>query len=132
MAKFGIGVGEEFPVDDAAPRNSSASQSENPDNEHRGHWRGHRFLHLATRLAFLALIVAFIVWMFVPHGHMHGFAGPYAFYPYHHHFFFPFFPVLLLVLLLGFAFRHRHFCHGSHRWHRGHRHNEPRDRGEGA
>jgi hypothetical protein len=127
MAKFGIGVGEEFPVDDAAARNPPPPKSPDAERECRYDRRGHRMMHLFVWLAFTALIAVFLAWMFVPHGHMHGFAGPYAFYPYHHHFFFPFFPVLLIVLLLGFAFRHRHGCYGSHRWHGG-----SRDRGEGV
>src|ERR1700704_2397222 len=72
MAKFGIGVGEEFPVDE--PPNPPP-----PDNdEERGrrrHWRLHHWLHLLTRVAVLALIVSAIVWLFrAPH-----------FYPYSAH-----------------------------------------------
>ena len=112
MAKFGIGVGEEFPVDE--PPNPPPLDG---DEEHkrRRHWRLHHWLHLLTRVAVLALIVSAIVWLFrAPH--FYPYAAD-AVRPYPHHFFFPFFPILLIVLLIAFA-RRRHGCYGMRRhWH---------------
>src|SRR5690242_18783361 len=101
MSKIGIGVGEEFTVEDPPPPPPPPSEEERERRER--HWRWHRWLHLATRLAFLALIVSGIVWLFAgPHYAMSDAAG--AVRPYPHHFFFPFFPILLL-LLFAFAWR---------------------------
>ena len=117
MAKFGIGVGEEFPVNEPPARNASESDADYA--ERRRYWRQHHYLHLATRLAVVALIVSFIVWMFIPHPPMPmpmpaGMHGPYGF---HHHFFFPF-PLLLIVLFVlawrGFGRRHWHHHHHRH------------------
>ena len=119
MSKFGIGVGEEFPVRDAAPRNAAPPEG---DCGHRyGRW--HRVFHWALRLTFLALMVSAIVFLLRPHEFGAGFHGPYAFHPGHHH---VFFPILLIVLLALFAWRrggghHRHWHHHPHR-----------DHGEGA
>src|SRR5882762_5515378 len=116
MAKFGIGVGEEFPVDEAAPPNPPPPDDDERHRRRR-HGRWHSVLHLLTRVAVLALIVSAIVWMFRPHGFYAGPYAPYAFHPYPHHFFFPFFPVLLIVALIVFA-RRRHGCYGMrHHWH---------------
>ena len=120
MTKIGIGVGEEFPVDNATPSNPPPPDDEEERKRRRRHWRWHLFLHLLTRVALIALIVSAIVWMFRPQGF---YPGPYAadaLHPYPHHFFFPFFPVLLIVLLIVFALRRHH--HGMHRhWHHEHR-----------
>jgi hypothetical protein len=133
MAKIGVGVGEEFPVDDAQPP-KSPPPGEPPPREpwhHRGGW--HFALHVLARVALIALLIGGIAWLFSGHG-FHGYAyGPYAFHPmYHRGFFFPFFPVLLIVLLVGFAFRRHHYygpgCYGygMRRWHD----EMHRDRGE--
>jgi len=119
MAKFGIGVGEEFPVNEPPARNASESDADYA--ERRRYGRHHHYLHLATRLAVVALIVSFIVWMFIPHPPMPMPAGMHGPYGFHHHFFFPF-PLLLIVLFVlawrGFGRRHWHHHH--------HRHDEPR------
>ncbi len=120
MSKIGIGVGSEFPVDDAnAPPPPPANGATGGDNGRRRSWRGHLVLHILTRLAFIALVIAAIVWMFSPH---YFYAGPYAqlpsrAYPYpHHFFFFPFFPILLIALF-ALVWRRRG-CYGRHRhWH---------------
>ena len=111
MAKFGIGVGEEFPVDEA--RTPPPSNPDDRERDRRRHWRRHGFLHLVTRVAFFALIVSGIAWLFRPH-YFYGPYAPYAFHPYTHHVFFPFFPVLLIAVLLSFAWR-RHGCYGMRR-----------------
>jgi hypothetical protein len=123
MAKYGIGVGEEFPVSDPPPPPSPPNP---PDDDHHRHRGWHIALHVITKIALFALVVGALVWLFQPHG-VHGYFGPYAYYP-AHHFFFPFFPILLLVLFLSFAFRrHRYWGHhhpygygcdgGWRRWH---------------
>src|SRR5258706_3921137 len=107
MAKFGIGVGEEFPVDEAAPPNPPPPDDDEARRRRR-HWRLHWVLHLLTRVALIALIVSGIVWLFrVPH--FYPYAAD-AVHPYPHHFFFPFFPVLLILALIVFA-RRRHRCY---------------------
>ena len=113
MAKFGIGVGEEFPVDEPA---NPPPPDNDEDRKRRRHWRLHHWLHLLTRVAVLALIVSAIVWMFrAPH--FYPYAAD-AVRPYPHHFFFPFFPILLVLLLFAFV-RRRHGCYGMrHHWHR--------------
>ena len=116
MSKFGICVGEEFPIDDAAPRPPSE-----PDGEthcRRGRW--HRVFHWAARLTFLALMVSAIVWLLRPR-EFDGVHGPYMFHPGHHHVVFPFLLLALLFLVAWRRGRHHH-----HHWHR-HPH-----RGEGA
>ena len=134
MAKFGIGVGEEFPVDDASPRNPQPPRKD--DSEERRRRRRWHVVHLLTRFVFLALIVSLIVWLFVPHGHMHDYLGhDYfghdSFYPYHHHFFlFPWFPILLIVFLFAFA-RRRHGCYGPYHWHRDWHRDAHKDKAEG-
>lgn len=112
MAKFGIGVGEEFPVDEPA---NPPPPNDDEERRRRHHWRLHHWLHLLTRVTVLALIVSAIVWMFrAPH--FYPYAGD-AVRPYPHHFFFPFFPILLIVLLIAFA-RRSHGCYGMRRhWH---------------
>ena len=124
MAKFGIGVGEEFPVDEPPPRNPAESDADYA--ERRRYWRQHYYLHLATRLAVIALIVAFIVWMFIPPPMVTVPDGAHAYYGYHRHFFpFP----LLFILLFVLAWRaigHRRWHH-HHHWHDGRR---DRDREE--
>jgi hypothetical protein len=116
MAKFGIGVGEEFPVDE--PPNPPPPDDDE-ERRRRRHWRWHFVLHLLTRVALLALIISAIVWLFrAPH--FYPYAAD-AFHPYPYHFFFPIFPVLLIVLLIAFARRHRG-CYGMRRhWHHEHR-----------
>jgi cytochrome b subunit of formate dehydrogenase len=114
MTKIGIGVGEEFPVDEAAP--PVPPENDDERRERRRRWRRHRILHLVTRVALIALIVSGIAWLLRP-GFYTGPVGPYAFHPYTHHFFFPFFPILLIVLLFALV-RRRHGCYGMHRhWH---------------
>ena len=119
MSKFGIGVGEEFPVDDAPPP-KTPPEGENWRPRHSG-W--HFFFHVVAKLALVALVIGGLFWLFHAPGYGY-FHGPYAFTPYpHHFFFFPFFPILFLVLLIGFAFRrHHHYGYGCRgdgfrRWH---------------
>lgn len=108
MAKFGIGVGEEFPAGDPSPDRLP------PDHRHRrGGW--HITLHIALRLAVIALVIGAFVWLF------HGFGGPYA--GPHRYGFFPFFPLLIIVLLI-FALRRRHYC--GHGWRMRYRYDEMR------
>jgi hypothetical protein len=122
MAKFGIGVGEEFPVDEPPARNPSENEADYAVR--RRYWRQHFYLHLATRLAFIALIVAFIVWMFIPHAAVPLADGAQGYYGYRHHYFFPF--PLLLILLFVLAMR----AMGHRRWHHHHHwHDGPRRRG---
>jgi hypothetical protein len=126
MAKYGIGVGEEFPVDE--PNNPPPPEDDDERRKMRRRWRRHHFLHLLTRIALIALVITGIAWLFRPHYFSPGPYAPYAFYPYPHHFFFPFFPVLLIGLLIAFAWR-RGGCYGMrHHWH-DHPHD---DRREGA
>ena len=115
MAKFGIGVGEEFPVEEPQRK---PEESEEALAERRRYWRRHQMLHLATRIAVIALILAAIVWMFVPHPYAAGPYAPYG-YGYHRHFFFPFFP-LLLFFVIAMAWRRGGCWRGRH-WHHGHR-----------
>jgi hypothetical protein len=89
------------------------------------HWRWHRWLHIATRVAFLALIVAAIVWMFGAPHYMPTAAATGAIRPYPHHFF-PFFPIFLL-LLVAFAWRRRGCYGGRGHWHRHHHHDHRHD-----
>ena len=126
MTKFGIGVGEDFPVDE--PNNPPPPEDDDERRKMRRHWRRHHSLHVLTRIALIALVITGIAWLFRPHYFSAGPYAPYAFYPYPHHFYFPFFPVLLIAVLLAFAWRRGH-CHGMrHHWHE-----HPRDdRREGA
>jgi hypothetical protein len=113
MTKIGVGVGEEFPVDEPPP--SQPDPEREADREaRRRHWRQHHYLYIATRIAVIALIVAFIVWMFVPHAAVVS-ANAAGGYPYQRHFFFPFFP-LLLIFLFAFAWRRRGCSYGRHHW----------------
>ena len=131
MAKFGIGVGEEFPVEEAGPPGPPNPE----DSEHRRRrWRRFYFLHLLMRIAFVALIVSALVWLFRPVRPFYPdpYLLPYGLNPYPHHFFFPFFPVLLVGLLIALLLRRRScYGHGWQYWHR----NGPNGgdhRGEGA
>lgn len=111
MAKFGIGVGEEFPAGEPTPDLLS------PDHPHRhGGWRV--ALHIAFRLAVIALVIGAAVALF------HGFGGPYPGpYGYHRYGFFPFFPLLVIVLLI-LALRRGHYC--GHGWRMRYRYDEMR------
>ena len=118
MAKFGIGVGEEFPINE--PPGRGPSESEADYAERRRHWRRHYWLHVATtRIAVIALIVAFIVWMFIPQPMPVLPDGARGYYGYRHHFFpFP----LLMILLFALAWRalaHRRWHHHHHHWDHG-------------
>ena len=122
MAKFGIGVGEEFPVNEPPARGPSESEADYA--ERRRYWRQHYWLHVATRVAVIALIVAFIVWMFIPHPMPVIPEGARGYYGYRHHFF----PFPLLMILL-FALAWRALAH--RRWHHHHHHYDaPHSRGE--
>lgn len=122
MSKIGVGVGEEFPVDDAKVPPTPPPGGNDGNEPERRYWRRRFFLHLLTRIAFIALVIAAIVWMFSPH---YFYPGPYAhlppfgYYPYSHHFFFPLFPILLIAFF-AFAWRRRG-CYGYHRHWGGHR-----------
>lgn len=104
MPKIDIAAGEEFPASEPP-----AIPPESGPPRHRFRW--HFALHLLTRLAFLALLIGALVWMFHGYGEPVSGYGPYAARP--HHFFFPF----LLLLLLIFAFRRGRHCHYGY-WHR--------------
>ena len=120
MTKIGVGVGEEFPVDEPPPPKPDPERDAALEARER-YWRRHHYLHVATRVAFIALIAALIVWMFVAPLYVAPIAASGAVH--HPHFFFPFFP-LLLILLFAFAWRRRAGCHyGHHHWH-----DEPRSR----
>jgi hypothetical protein len=124
MTKIGIGVGEDFPVDDATTPPTPPPGNSGHDNHERRHWRRRFLLHILTRVGFIAAVIAAIVWMFSP-GYFYP--GPYArlppygYYPYpHHFFFFPFFPILLIAIV-ALAWRRRG-CYGHRRhWHDGRR-----------
>jgi nitrate reductase NapE component len=86
VSKIGIGIGEDFPVEDAKTPPIPPPDGPGSDDARRRHWRWHFFLHLVTRIAFIALIIAAIVWMFSlhyfspgPYAHL----PPYGYYPYH-------------------------------------------------
>jgi len=129
MAKLGVGVGEEFPVDEAAPKeptqetNESQSRCGGGGHWHGpGHWHGHGRWHFAGhvlfRLAILGLLIGGALSFFGRHYDHDSF---HAIYPYPHHFFFPFFWIALLVALVFWRSRwhHRH-------WHHGHGHDHSR------
>jgi hypothetical protein len=98
MAKFGIGVGEEFPAGEPSP------EPPPPDRPHRrGGW--HIALHIALRLAVIALVIGAAVWLF------QGFGSPYP--GQYRYGFFPLFSLLAIVLLI-FALRRGHYC--GHGW----------------
>jgi hypothetical protein len=133
MAKLGIGVGEEFPVEEAGPPSPPTPEDE---GRRRRRWRRFYFLGLLTRLAVIALIVSALVWLFRPRAQFYPdpYLLPYGFYPYPHHFFFPFFPLLLVGLLIAILLRRRS-CYGPRYWHDRHHWHGPNgaDRnGEGA
>jgi hypothetical protein len=129
MAKLGVGVGEEFPVDEAAPKEpapeSTGSDSGGSDSGGSGrcggghwhgrgpsHWHSHGRWHFAGhvlfRLAILALLIGGALSFFGRH-----FDGPHGFapYPHHHFFFFPFFWIALIVALVFWRghWRRRHW-----------------------
>ena len=121
MAKVGVGVGEEFPVEEAGP--SGSASDPNGSKRHcgrgghgHGHGRWHFAGHVLFRLAILALLIGAVLSFF---GRHYDHASLHGFYPYPHHFFFPFFPVLLIGLLLALLWRRG-------RWHHRHWHDEPR------
>src|SRR5215831_8168445 len=98
MTKFGVGVGEEFPVEDAKPA-EPPPPDEGAEQRWR-RWRRHGFFHFLARLALIALVVAAIVWLSGPRVYVYPdpYLLPYGPYPYARHFFFPFFPLLLVGL----------------------------------
>ena len=114
MAKFGVGVGEEFPVDE--PASPPPAGAERACGRH-GHGRRfgwlHLTLHVLFRVAVIALVIAAAVSLLRPHD---GGISPNGFYPYHHHGFFPFFPVLLIVLLVFALARGGRYRRWRH-WH---------------
>ena len=120
MAKFGVGVGEEFPVDEPAQPPQQSRERYCGRHGHRLGWL-HLSLHVLFRVAIIVLVIAAAVSLFRPHPY-----GPDGFHPYPHHFLFPFFPVLLIVLVLAFV-RRRGFYRRRRHWHDEHRD----DRGEG-
>jgi hypothetical protein len=122
MAKFGVGVGEEFPVDEPSKTEPQTQGPERPCGPCGFGYRsgGRHFTHVLFRVAIIALVIAGIASLFRPHFYPYAY-GPYGYYPYpHHFFFFPFFPVLLIGLFILFAWRggrHRRW----RRWHDEHR-----------
>jgi len=125
MAKIGVGVGEEFPVDEA---NKAEPPPEGGGPRHACGWGGgwgrlgwvHFTLFVLLRLAIIALVVGAAWSLFHPYPFAYG---PYGYRPYPHHFFFPFFPVLLIALFAVFLLRRGH----RHRWR--HWHDGPRGPG---
>ncbi|HYM17425.1 MAG TPA: hypothetical protein VEU06_02575 [Micropepsaceae bacterium] len=131
MAKLGIGVGEEFPVEEAGP-----PPPPTPEDEERRRWRPFYFLHLLGRVGVIALIVSVLVWLFRPIRPFYPdpYLLPYGFFPYPHHVFFPFFPLLLVGLLIAILVRRRS-CYGPRDWnnrHHWHRPNGADRNGEGG
>jgi hypothetical protein len=111
MPKISVGVGEEFPAGDPP----QPLEPERPPRRRGWHFAFHIFL----RLAFIALVIGLIGWVFFG-GPIFG-HGPYPDHAGWHGHFFPFFP-LLLVLFLIFAFRRRRYGYGCYgydmrRWH---------------
>jgi|HubBroStandDraft_2_1064218.scaffolds.fasta_scaffold299385_2 hypothetical protein len=125
MSKYGIGVGEEFPVDE--PPNSPPEKVDETRKRSRSR-RRYRFFHLLTRIALITLVISAIACLFGPHYYYPGSYAPYRSYPYPyysypHHFFFPFFSLLLIAILIAFAWR----CgsYSRRRWHDDERGNHP-------
>ena len=56
MAKYGIGVGEEFPVDE--PKNPPPPEDDDERRKMRRRWRRFYFLHVLTRIALIALVIS--------------------------------------------------------------------------
>jgi hypothetical protein len=116
MSKIGIGVGEEFPVNDAKGPPTAPTGAPEGGNWGRRYWRRRRFLlHVLTRIAFVALVISAMVWMFYPAPYAQ--LPPYGYYPYHRHFwFFPFFPIFLIAFF-AFAWRRQGCYAHHHHWH---------------
>jgi hypothetical protein len=123
MTKLGVGVGEEFPVDDAKMREAPSQEDGAQTYCGRG-WHGHHHgrwhfgWHVLFRLAILGLLIGGVMSFFG----WHDLHDPiHAAYPYPHHFFAPVFWIVLLVALV--------FWRGA--WHRHHWHDHPRGDREG-
>jgi hypothetical protein len=131
MTKIGVGVGEEFPVEEPPKADASQTETAGPRGPHACGWNGtsrrHGWVHVTLSVLLKLAIIGFVAAAAVSLFTAHRFAdGAYGYYPYPHHFFFPFFPILFLVLIL-FAFRRDPYWRHRH-WH-DHWH---RDRGEGV
>jgi hypothetical protein len=131
MAKLGVGVGEEFPVDEAAPKDPSQTNESEPHcgrgwGHHHGRW--HFAGHVLFRLAIVGLLIAGVMSFFVRHDIHDGFHG---FHPYPHHFFFPFLAIALLAVLVFRRGRHHRHWHHGHA-HNGHEHDRPSGDKEGT
>ena len=113
MAKLDVGVGEEFPVDEAKPREPATETNEPERGCGRG-WHGHHhgrwhFIgHVLFRLAILGLLIGGVMSFFRWHD-MHD--SLHAVYPYPHHFFAPLFWIVLLIALVFWRghWHHRHW-----------------------
>jgi len=119
MAKFGVGVGEDFPVNEPDPGTPTPPHPKDVERRRR-HRRWHHVFHVLLRVALILLVISAIAWLFRP-AYFYPLPypyAPYAPYLYPHHFFFPFFPILLITLLIAFAWR-RGACYGMHHrhWH---------------
>ena len=128
MAKFGIGVGEDFPVDEPKPGETPQPDGARRSCAGRRHgWRGHHrfgFLPFLFRILFVVAVIGAVSFLFHPHFYP-WYPAPYSYggyYPYAPHFGF-FFPGLLIFVLVILAFRHGHHHHHDH-WHRGRRDSE--------
>jgi hypothetical protein len=117
MAKFGVGVGEEFPVDEPSKKDAPA-ETAGPGRGcgWRADWGRLGWLHVTLavllRVAIIGLLIAVAWSLFHPYPYAYR---PYGYHPYSHHFFFPFFP-LLLIVLFAFAWRGGRY----RRWRRWH------------
>ncbi|HEY5237946.1 MAG TPA: hypothetical protein VIJ62_06145 [Rhizomicrobium sp.] len=128
MSKYGIGVGEEFPVDESP---NSPPENINEARMRSRYRRSHHFYRLLARIALITLVISMIACLFGPHYYYpdsfvtyRSYPNPYFVYP--HHFFFPLFSMLLVAILIAFVWR----CgsYSRRRWH-----DEARDdRAEGA
>jgi hypothetical protein len=132
MSKIGVGVGEEFPIDEGKPPSGPPGEGGPSHGGHGGPppWRRNRYWHFAHHLLHVALIVAVIFALasfFHPHPFWHGYAGgppapgahPFA-APYYWAPHFPFGLIAFAVLISLFVFgRHRHHHHHRHwrHWH---------------
>ena len=112
MSKFGVGVGEEFPVEDPEGLGPKPLTEEEKALRLR-FMKRHFWLGLVIRLAFVGMLAGSMVWLF-----RNNHFDQTAFAAHHHHGFFPFFPFLLLMMFLMFAYR-RHHWHGYGHCHRG-------------
>jgi hypothetical protein len=114
MTKYGIGVGNEFPVDES--HNPPPPENDDERWERRRRWHRYRFFRLLMWAGLITLIVCAIACPFQPHYFYPGPIAPYTYYPYpySYHFLFSFIPVLLVAVLIAFAWRRGGYCMRRH------------------